>query len=123
MPIAEDGPVLRVFAGSGSLQQTPQSGPLDGRSPFLLSRQSFSGTETGRRDRHQVKKFAESHPDPAMPEPLAALFRWLQSIFQGSLHSSTWTTECFRQAMNWNIHTKSIEGEFMDIKYLAGSEL
>jgi hypothetical protein len=48
--------------------------------------------------------------------------RWLQSFFHGLLHSSTWTIECHRQAMSWNMDAKSIEGEFMDIKDLVGTE-
>jgi hypothetical protein len=85
--VAEDGlraeGVRRSFGGHGLrvAQQTSQSGPLDASSSFLLSRESLSGMGTGhrgrrrlaRRDRGQVNKFVDHRPDPAIPEPLAAL--------------------------------------------------
>jgi hypothetical protein len=43
--------------------------------------------------------------------------------FSGSLHSSTWTIGFYRHAINWNINTKSIAGEFLNIKDLVVSEL
>jgi hypothetical protein len=51
------------------------------------------------------------------------LLRCLQSIFPGCLHSGKWTIEYDHQEINWNIDTKSIEGELLDRKDLVGSEL